>query len=76
MTTSVRLPRNSPANAYSDKVSGTGVTAPRMVAGSAPNATLTGKGSPGCFSIQSRKSNAPPRWANQRMMTLLRAIFC
>jgi hypothetical protein len=41
------LPRNSPAKAYSESVSGTGVTAPRMVAGSAPSATATGKGSPG-----------------------------
>ena len=31
-----------------DVVSGTGVTAPRMVAGSQPSTTETGKGSPGC----------------------------
>ena len=30
-------------NWYSDSVSGTGVTAPRIVAGSAPSATATGK---------------------------------
>lgn len=41
-TTSVRLPRSRPAKAYSERLSGTGVTAPRMVAGSAPNATHTG----------------------------------
>jgi hypothetical protein len=41
-TTSVRLPRSRPANWYSDRLSGTGVTAPRMVAGSAPIATATG----------------------------------
>lgn len=42
LTSSVREPRNSPAKAYSERVSGTGVTAPRMVAGSAPSATHTG----------------------------------
>ena len=41
-TTSVRLLRNKPAKAYSDNVSGTGVTAPKIVAGSAPKATDTG----------------------------------
>jgi hypothetical protein len=46
-TTSVRLPRSRPANWYSDSVSGTGVTAPRMVAGSAPSATAIGNGRPG-----------------------------
>ena len=43
----MRLPRSRPANWYSDSVSGTGVTAPRIVAGSAPSATATGNGSPG-----------------------------
>ncbi len=38
VTTSVLVPRSRPAKAYSDRVSGTGVTAPRMVAGSAPSA--------------------------------------
>ena len=46
-TTSVGAPRSRPANWYSDSVSGTGVTAPRMVAGSAPSATATGNGWPG-----------------------------
>ena len=76
LTTSVRLPRNKPANAYSDNVSGTGVTAPSTVAGSAPKATVTGNFSPGWASHHSRISNAPPRCANQRMMTLFLAIFC
>jgi hypothetical protein len=40
------LPRSRPAKAYSERLSGTGVTAPRMVAGSAPSATATGKGLP------------------------------
>ena len=44
---SVRPPRSSPANWYSESVSGTGVTAPRMVAGSAPSTTATGYGLPG-----------------------------
>ena len=43
-TSSVRAPRSRPANWYSDSVSGTGVTAPRIVAGSAPSATATGNG--------------------------------
>ena len=47
LTISVRAPRSSPANWYSDSVSGTGVTAPRIVAGSAPSATATGNGLPG-----------------------------
>ena len=47
LTISVRLPRSRPANWYSLKVSGTGVTAPRMVAGSAPSATAMGYGWPG-----------------------------
>jgi hypothetical protein len=68
-TSSVRLPRSSPANWYSDSESGTGVTAPRMVAGSAPSATAIGKGRPGLACANSRKSSAPPRWASQRMMT-------
>jgi hypothetical protein len=42
-TTSVLAPRSRPANWYSDSESGTGVTAPRIVAGSAPSATATGK---------------------------------
>ncbi len=46
-TTSVRAPRSRPANWYSESVSGTGVTAPRIVAGSAPSATATGNGAPG-----------------------------
>ncbi len=45
--TSVRLPRSRPANWYSESVSGTGVTAPSMVAGSAPSATAIGNGWPG-----------------------------
>ena len=47
LTISVRAPRSRPANWYSDSVSGTGVTAPRIVAGSAPSATAIGNGSPG-----------------------------
>ena len=74
--TSVRLPRSSPAKAYSERVSGTGVTAPRVVAGSLPRATATGKGSPGCFACQSRKSRAPPRWESQRMITRFRPSTC
>ena len=50
---SVLLPRNKPAKAYSLKLSGTGVTAPRMVAGSAPSATATGNFSPGYFCLNS-----------------------
>ena len=72
----MRLPRSSPAKAYSDRLSGTGVTAARMVAGSAPRATATGKGSPGWARCQSRKSRAPPRWASQRMMTRLGPSTC
>jgi hypothetical protein len=75
-TTSVRPPRKRPANWYSDKVSGTGVTAPRMVAGSAPKATAIGNGWPGLARANSRKSSAPPRWASQRMMTSRRPITC
>ena len=41
-TSSVFEPRSRPANWYSESESGTGVTAPRMVAGSAPSATATG----------------------------------
>jgi hypothetical protein len=74
--TSVRLPRSRPANWYSDRLSGTGVTAPRMVAGSAPSATAIGKGWPGLASAKSRKSSAPPRWASQRMMTCRGPISC
>ncbi len=48
LATSVGPPRSSPANWYSDSVSGTGVTAPSIVAGSAPSATAIGNGSPGC----------------------------
>jgi hypothetical protein len=51
--TSVRLPRSRPANWYSDRLSGTGVTAPRMVAGSAPSATAIGNGWPGLASATS-----------------------
>ena len=68
-TSSVREPRSRPANWYSDSVSGTGVTAPRMVAGSAPNATATGYGLAGNFWQWSRKSSAPPRCASQRMIS-------
>jgi hypothetical protein len=75
-TISVRPPRSRPANWYSESVSGTGVTAPRIVAGSAPSATATGKGVPGCAFAWSRKSSAPPRCASQRMITLSRAITC
>ncbi len=75
-TTSVRLPRSRPANWYSDSVSGTGVTAPRMVAGSAPSATAIGNGWPGLAAAKSRKSSAPPRWASQRMITWRRPITC
>ena len=38
----------APRTGIRDSVSGTGVTAPRIVAGSAPSATATGNGSPGC----------------------------
>ena len=40
--TSVLLPRSSPAKAVFRQAVGTGVTAPRVVAGSAPSATATG----------------------------------
>ena len=56
-----------------DRLSGTGVTAPRIVAGSAPSATAIGNGWPGLARAKSRKSSAPPRWASQRMMTSRRA---
>ena len=46
-TSCVRAPRMSPAKAYSDSVSGIGVTAARIVAGSAPMLIATGKGSSG-----------------------------
>ena len=46
-TISVRAPRSKPANWYSDSESGTGVTAPRIVAGSAPSATASGNGRAG-----------------------------
>ena len=46
-TISVLAPRNNPANWYSESLSGTGVTAPSMVAGSAPSATAIGNGWPG-----------------------------
>ena len=75
-TISVRDPRSSPANWYSDNVSGTGVTAPRIVAGSAPSATAIGNAAPGDCAAWSRKSSAPPRCASQRMITLFRAITC
>src|SRR6266513_3370699 len=73
---SVREPRSSPANGYSESVSGTGVTAPRIVAGSAPSATATGKGSTGRSSQCSRKSIAPPRWVSHLMMSLSGAMSC
>lgn len=74
--TSVRAPRSRPANWYSLNESGTGVTAPSSVAGSAPSATATGYGLPGFAAQWSAKSSAPPRWASQRTMTWLRAITC
>ena len=74
--TSVGPPRRRPANWYSDSESGTGVTAPSIVAGSAPSATAIGKSCPGCARANSRKSSAPPRCASQRMITWLRAITC
>jgi hypothetical protein len=46
-TSSVREPRSNPANWYSPSVSGIGVTAASVVAGSAPSATATGNGLPG-----------------------------
>jgi hypothetical protein len=44
-TSSTLRPRNIPANWYSDKVSGTGVTAAMIVPGSAPITAATGSGS-------------------------------
>ncbi len=44
-TSSSLLPRRSPANWYSDSVSGTGVTAAMIVPGSAPITTAAGSGS-------------------------------
>ncbi len=73
LTISVRLPRSSPANWYSESVSGTGVTAPRMVAGSAPSATAIGKGLPGMRARWSRKSSAPPRCGEPAHDQLVRA---
>ncbi len=67
--TSVGPPRSRPANWYSDSESGTGVTAPSIVAGSAPSATAIGNGRPGSARACSRKSSAPPRCASQRMIT-------
>ena len=43
-TSSAFWPRSRPANWYSDRVSGTGVTAARMVPGSAPSTTAQGRG--------------------------------
>ena len=51
---SARAPRNSPANWYSDSVSGTGVTAAMTVPGSAPITTAAGKGAAAFFSDQRR----------------------
>jgi hypothetical protein len=42
LVSSVLAPRSRPAKAYSESASGTGVTAPRVVAGSAPRAMATG----------------------------------
>ena len=53
-TTSERLPRSRPANAYSESVFGIGVTAARIVAGSAPRLTATGNRSPGCLAWNAR----------------------
>ena len=44
-TSSTFAPRIRPANWYSDRVSGTGVTAARMVPGSAPITAQAGRGS-------------------------------
>src|SRR5882757_3770535 len=68
--------RSRPANWYSDSWSGTGVTAPRMVAGSAPSATAIGKGWPGRASRWSRKSSAPPRCDSQRIASRLGDSTC
>ena len=43
LTTSERSPRSRPAKAYSDNVFGIGVTAARIVAGSAPRLTAIGE---------------------------------
>src|SRR3979490_932294 len=43
-TSSTLRPRNRPANWYSDRVSGTGVTAARIVPGSAPITPAAGRG--------------------------------
>jgi hypothetical protein len=71
----VRAPRSNPANWYSEIASGTGVTAASIVAGSAPSATATGKGSCEIFRW-SWKSSAPPRCASQRMISRSRPITC
>ena len=44
-TSSALAPRSRPANWYSLSVSGTGVTAARMVPGSAPSTAQAGSGS-------------------------------
>ncbi len=44
-TSSALAPRIRPANWYSDRVSGTGVTAARMVPGSAPRIAQAGRAS-------------------------------
>jgi len=49
---SVRSPRSRPANWYSDRPSGIGITAASSVAGSAPTTTATGNGSPGRAACQ------------------------
>src|SRR3546814_1766513 len=67
--TRVRSPRSRPANSYSLKVSGTGATAARVVAGSAPIATSTGNGWPGCRSEEHTSEL-------QSLMRISYAVFC
>ena len=67
-TSSTFAPRKRPANWYSERVSGTGVTAARMVPGSAPSTAQAGRGSRLPAAFQRRWCWAPPRWASQRMM--------
>jgi hypothetical protein len=56
-------------------VSGTGVTAARIVPGSAPITAAAGNGSRR-VSCQRRWCWAPPRWRSQRIKVLFRPATC
>ena len=72
--------RNRPANWYSESVSGTGVTAAIMVAGSAPITAAAGKpsrrSSGEAWAFQRANCWAPPRWCSQRISVVSRPVTC